>query len=297
VSLLLGAESRAAALDASPESIAAWSEGERERLKPPPPTPRAPKAQTVRVSDLDQNSSLAKTAKMIAELSESAISKSFATGLFEADTRTPEDYQKEVDAYIGKAEKRLPAVVMWRAYERGLGRLALFVRNDTDDPIRQLQVEIHIPGEGFAAFDEGDIESATMPERPVMLGKNVRSQFAAMSAINIAGLGLNRYDRYLPNIGPIGRGVRIDNYCSVRLTFDALDLYPQESADLTEVRLFTNPTLAGKTLAAEWSARSRDASGVMRGRIDIEVAATVPSLDELLAELERPADAGEDDED
>jgi len=29
----------------------------------------------------------------------------------------------------------------------------------------------------------------------------------------------------------------------------------------------------------------------------IEVAATVPSLDELLAELERPADAGEDDED
>ena len=297
VSLLLGAESRAAALDASPESIAAWIEGERERLKPPPPTPRAPKAQTVRVSDLDPNSSLAKTAKMIAELSESAISKSFATGLFEADTRTPEDYQKEVDAYIGKAEKRLPAVVMWRAYERGLGRLALFVRNDTDDPIRQLQVEIHIPGEGFAAFDEGDIESATMPERPVMLGKNVRSQFAAMSAINIAGLGLNRYDRYLPNIGPIGRGVRIDNSGSVRLTFDALDLYPQESADLTEVRLFTNPTLAGKTLAAEWSARSRDASGVMRGRIDIEVAATVPSLDELLAELERPADAGEDDED
>jgi len=297
VSLLLGAESRAAALDASPESIAAWIEGERERLKPPPPTPRAPKAQTVRVSDLDPNSSLAKTAKMIAELSESAISKSFATGLFEADTQTPEDYQKEVDAYIGKAEKRLPAVALWRAHERGLGRLAIFVRNDTDDPIRQLQIEIHIPGEGFAAFDEGDIESATMPERPVMLGKKVRSRFADMSAINIAGLGLNRYDHYLPNVGPIGRGVRIDNSDSVRLTFDALDLYPQETADLTEVRLFTNTTLAGKTLAAEWSARSRDASGVMRGRIDIEVAATVPSLDGLLAELERPADAGEDDED
>lgn len=138
---------------------------------------------------------------MIAELSESAISKSFATGLFEADTRTPQDYQKEVDAYIGKAEKRLPAVALWRAYESGLGRLALLVRNDTDDPIRQLQVEIHIPGEGFAAFDEGDIESATMPERPVMLGKKVRSRLADMSAINIAGLGLNRYDRYLPNIG------------------------------------------------------------------------------------------------
>jgi hypothetical protein len=233
---------------------------------------------------------------MIAELSESAISKSFATGLFEADTRTLEDYQKEVDAYIGKAEKQLPTVVLRRAFERGLGRLAIFVRNDTDDPIHQLQVEIHIPGEGFAAFDEGDIESATMPERPVMLGKKVRSRFADLSAINIAGLGLNRYDRYLPNIGTIGRGVRIDNSGSVRLTFDALDLYPQETADLTEVRLFTNPTLAGKTLAAEWSARSRDASGVMRGRLDIEVDATVPSR-ELLVELETSAGEGKDDED
>ena len=74
-----------------------------------------------------------------------------------------------------------------------------------------------------------------------MLGKKVRSRFAGMSVINIAGLGLNRYDHYLPNTGPIGRGVRIDNSGSVRLTFDALDLYPQETTDLTEVRLFTNP--------------------------------------------------------
>ena len=272
-------------------------EREREALKPSPPSPPAPNTETVCVSDLDPTSSIARTAKMLAELSESAIGKSFATGLFEADTRTPEDYQKEVDAYIGKAEKQLPAVVLWRAYERGLGRLALFVRNDTDDPIRQLQVEVYIAGEGFAAFDKGDIKSASMPDRPVMIGKKVRSRFADMSAVNIAGLGLNRYDHYLPNIGPIGRGVRIDNSGSVRLTFDALDLYPQETADLVEVRLFTNPTLAGETLAAEWSARSRDASGVIRGHLDIEVAATVQSLDELLAEPEEPADEDEDDED
>ncbi|MEX1172638.1 MAG: hypothetical protein WEG56_08495 [Chloroflexota bacterium] len=90
--------------------------------------------------------------------------------------------------------------------------------------------------------------------------------------------------------------MRIDNSGSVRLTFDVLDLYPQETADLTEVRLFTNPTLAGKTLAAEWSARSRDTSSVMRGRLDIKIAATVPSLDELLAELEKPADEDEDED-
>jgi len=60
--------------------------------------------------------------------------------------------------------------------------------------------------------------------------------------------GPNRYDHYLPNIGWIGRGVRIDNSGAIRLTSDALDLYPQEAADLTEVRVFTKPTLAGKTL-------------------------------------------------
>jgi hypothetical protein len=52
---------------------------------------------------------------------------------------------------------------------------------------------------------------------------------ADMSAINIAGLGLNRYDHYMPNIVPIGRGVRTDNSGSARLTFDALDLYPVAS--------------------------------------------------------------------
>jgi hypothetical protein len=35
----------------------------------------------------------------------------------------------------------------------------------------------------------------------------------------------------------------------------------------------------------------------MRGRLDIEVDATVPSRHELLAELEKPADEDEDDED
>ena len=42
---------------------------------------------------------------------------------------------------------------------------------------------------------------------------------------------------------------------------------------------------------------SRDASGVVRGRLDIEVAAKASSLDELLADPEKPAEDGEVDED
>jgi hypothetical protein len=35
----------------------------------------------------------------------------------------------------------------------------------------------------------------------------------------------------------------------------------------------------------------------MRGRSDIEIAATLPSLDELLSDVEKPAEDDEDEED
>ncbi len=42
----------------------------------------------------------------------------------------------------------------------------------------------------------------------------------------------------------LGRRVRIDNSNSVLLTFDPIDLYAEEVADLEEVWLFANPALA-----------------------------------------------------
>ena len=82
---------------------------------------------------------------------------------------------------------------------------------------------------------------------------------------------------------------------SSRLTFDALDLYAQETVPLDEFYLFSNASVyAGKTLTAEWTARARDVSGVLRGTLEIAVDTKVPAIDELLAD---PKEAeGEDDE-
>ena len=41
---------------------------------------------------------------------------------------------------------------------------------------------------------------------------------------------------------------------------------------------------------AKWNARSRDASGVMRETLEIEVDPVVPPIGDLLAETERPLD-------
>lgn len=291
ISLALEADSRAVAIDMSPGSIAAWSEREREALKPPPPAHTAPPAprRTTSVNPADELG-LKATARLLANLDES-VGKSF----WEADARTPEAYQKEVDAYLAKAAKVLPAVLLGRAHRARLGRVSVLVRNDSDDPIRQLQVEIYLPGSGFMAMDEGDIPMEALPKRPIALGNGGRSRLDALSGIDLRGLTMSRYDYGGPVVRAVGRGVRIDNSGSVRLTFDPLDLYPEETARLEDVWLIASPSLAGTTLVAEWSARSRDASGVMRDTLEIEVDPGVRTIDELLAvSSEPPVDDEED---
>lgn len=290
VSLHLAPGSRAAALDLRPEAVATWEERERHQLEPPPPEPTEPEQATINVSDLPKNSPLRKTAEMLAQMSgalETAMKASaLGPGAFgwEPDRRTEADYAKEVDDYIAKVKDELPGAIIKASHARGLGRMALVVRNDTDDPIHGLQVEVHISGDGVLALDEDEIPKTEWPSRPVMLGEGGRSRtrLGYLDGPAYPSVTIPRYGFETPALRL--RRVRIDNSNSVHLTFDPLDLYPEESTELEEVWLFVNAALAGTTLMADWSARSRDASGVLRDTLAIEVDAFVPSIDELLAE-------------
>jgi hypothetical protein len=301
VSLLLAPDSKAVAIDLGRDSVAAWAERERAALQPPPPTPAEREPRTIKVSDLPASSSLRTSAEMLAGMSGAidAAMKASAIGAgalgWEPDRRTPEDYAKEVDGYIAKASKALPSVLLKGAHARGLGRIGFLVRNNTDDPVHGLQVEVRIPAKGVMALDEDEIPAKDLPARPVMLGKGGRNRFDYLGGVSLAGLTAPRYDYMTPAMRSLGRRVRIDNSNSVVLTFDPLDLYAEEEADLEEVWLFANPALAGTTLTAQWSARSRDASGVIRDTLEIEVEAAVPATAELLAHAEERDD--QDDED
>ncbi len=287
ISLIVAPGSRAVSLDSNEDIVAAWAEREREAVKPAPPAP--PPKREVSVTEL-ADSSLQATVKMLAEMT-----KQINYPLVEPDRRTAEDYQKEVDTYIAKATKVLPALVIRRAYDQRLGRIALSVRNNTDDPIHQLQVELLFGAKGVMAVSEDvNVPDVALPKRPIMLGKATRSRFGALDAISLSSLRVPSYDRYLgPSVRAIGRGVKIDNSNSARLTFDPLDLYPQETADLDEFYLFTSIDHTDATLTGEWTARARDVSGVIRGTLGIEVDLKVPTIDDLLAE----ADEAEDEED
>jgi hypothetical protein len=275
ISLALDAGSRAVALALDPGSIAAWTERERAALRPEPP---APSAQRETGSAIRADFASKASAELLANL-EASIGKAF----WEPDARTLADYQKEVDTYLAKAVKALPAVLLGRAYRAGLGRVTLVVHNNSDDPIRQLQVEVHVPGSGFMAMDEGDIRMEDLPNRPVALGKGGRRRFDVLAGIDMPGLRLARYGYTSSAVRAVRRSVRIDNSGSVRLTFDPLDLYAEQATRLEDVWLIAEPALAGTTLAAEWSARSRDASGVMRDTLEIKVDPRVWTIDELLA--------------
>ena len=207
VSLLLAPGSRAVALDLGPEAVAAWVEREREALKPPPPPSPKPAEgdhRTIKISDLPQDSSLRTTAEMVASMSGiiEAAMKAGALGAgalgWEPDRRTPEGYAKEVDTYIAKASKAMPAVLLKSARARGLGRIAFLVRNNTDDPVDGLQVEVRIPSKGVMALDEGDVPTVNLPARPVMLGPGGRNRLDYLGGVSVAGLAAPRYDFMTP---------------------------------------------------------------------------------------------------
>jgi hypothetical protein len=291
ISLALARGCKAAAVDATEETIAAWEKREREALKPPPPLPSKP-ATTVPMDRL-AGSSLEASVNALAQLAAQMKDLPLGAGL-KPDTRTAQDYQAEVDGYIAKATKAMPGVLIRRTCERPLGRIALSVRNSTDDPIHKLRVELVIAAKGVMALLDDELPDAKLPKRPIMLRKAATSVFDAM-----------RTNFYAPDYGrplairSIGPRVEIDNSSSARLTFPTFDLYAQTSANLEEFYLLTNAAHAGKKLAADWSVRANNLSGVIRGTLEIEVGAYVPTIEELLAKADANVppddDAGDED--
>jgi hypothetical protein len=299
ISVLLSASSKGQPMDASEASLEAWIERERRACEPPPrPSPKRA-SRTIPVDDLDPESSLAQSARLIAEMAslrESALS-SFGAGLVKPDGRTREQYDEQVDAYLDKARAALPGVILKRAHERKLGLLTFSVRNETEQPIQSLLLEIMIPVDGVmavAAWD-ADLDKAVMPKRPIMLGEDKRSPFDGLTGLGYAPSLLGRPWLDIPTIASRGPRLSIDNSGSARLTFDDVDLYPEETVRLPEVFLYANAALhAGQTVTAQWSARARNLTGVMRGSLSVPMDSVVPTVEELLAEHQEESQAEED---
>ena len=290
ISLTLAPGCKAAAVDARQETIAEWETREREALKLPP---RHPKLATAFPTDKLAGSSLEASVNALAQLA--AQMKDFPLAGFKPDTRTVQDYQAEVDGYIAKAIEAMPGVLIRKTRQRRLGRIALSVRNSTDDPIHKLRVEVVIAAKGVMALTDDDVPDARLPKRPIMLGE------ARTSILDVMRVNAPDYSSFLqtPAIRSIGAHVEIDNSNSTRLTFPAFDLYAETSADLEGFYLLTNVAHAGTTLLADWSVRANNMSGVIRGAFEIEVDPHVPTIEDLLAKADAnvPPTGDADEED
>jgi hypothetical protein len=267
LSLIVRPGSRAVPLDLGDAALAPWIEREKAALAPPPAKPPAQPSTAHAFADREFG------------LGQKFAALALAGAMYEPDARTPEAYEGEVNKYIETATEVLPTVLIRRAYELEMGRIDLTIRNETDDPIHQLRVELYIRAEGVMAVSEDvDLPDVSLPQRPVEFGKGGRSRFG------LNGLSAFRSPYVSPVISAIGRRVTIDNSGSTRLTFDPIDLYPQESCDLDPFYLFVSSLQAGQTLPGEWTARAKDASGVLTSSVTIDVDPTVPTIDQLLAD-------------
>lgn len=286
--LLLIDRSRAAAVDTRPETIAAWAGRERASLEPPPPPPAA--KNVVRVNPGDPGGAILEALTK----APGPMMGAQLAGLMRRDERTRAEYDAEVERYIKKATKAMPAFLISRTCERGFGRIALSVHNPSDEPIQGLRIELAISAQGMLAIRQGQVGHAKLPKRPIMLGKATTPLLGGGIRHGISLSGLDRVR--IGAIESIGPHVEIDNGNSTYVTFPAFDLYAQATVPLDEFFLWTHVDHAGNPLVAEWSGRARSLGGVVRGSLEIAVDPSVPTIEELMEEPEPPTEPDDDEE-
>lgn len=295
ITVLLRAGSVAQGVDFGDDKVEAWIEAERQALKPPPEAPvdvtdedrqAGARGDEPAKQESDQRPSRQTVGELLTGFARAQSSVMAAANFFfEPDGRTREQYRAEVDAYLAKARERLLGVLVRSCYNRDLGRIGLAVRNETDDPMSDVRVELYVDVKLVRAIYEDEIPDVKLPTRPVMLGDQLRERFAALSGLQVAPyLSTPRFDA--SSYSSIGRRISIDNSGSARITFEVGDLYPRETADLDEFFLFVNYALDPRrltSLTAEWKVVTRNLSGVESGTLAIPLAPHVPTLEELLA--------------
>jgi hypothetical protein len=205
-----------------------------------------------------------------------------------AEDRSEDQYERQVERYIADCRDELPSALR-EAASAALVPVSFIVENATDDNYAQVVVKVYCPGD----VDGGEPSSYVsrnkgLPRRPRPFGPRQEAPYALQMPTYSAALasGLSA------GLSAPGPGFDIERGGSVRLTFDPVDVRPQQQHVLPETVL-----LPGKELSAvrvEWSATSTSVSGVVRGSFELPVVGEPWQLEEALAY--EPADGDDPDD-
>jgi hypothetical protein len=200
------------------------------------------------------------------------------------DQRTEEQYIKQIDTYLTKAQTSLADRAVWHLYRHAPAQLRLRVVNPTDTGFKAVRLDVHIPGEVKAVpasvIDLADGDLPALPQAPPPLGTPIDTFQAATDKLaNTRWLssGAMSTDRFRYGKGP---AFTVADTGSVTIAYRDFDLRPGAELALDPVPLWVREA-PGVTLEATWQATGDGVRGRLTGKIGIIITASTLDVDHL----------------
>lgn len=189
------------------------------------------------------------------------------------ESRGQKRYVEEVREYLTALDERWLPALADAAVDRGIAELLLVARNTAQVGVAGVEIQLSLPEDFDAAWDEGDLWQEDLPERPMMWGT-----YNAMT--------------FMPNIRstvspspPPGDMERRGGFLIV--TWEPFALTAKRSEPLAPVRLFVPETYGGHTIKVPWRAASVPGGEPIAGEVELTFAAEPVAPDALLLPRER----------
>jgi hypothetical protein len=185
------------------------------------------------------------------------------------DKRTEEDYEREVEEYLAKAEETVRDHLLHQRYESDGATLRLVVDNPTDRNFQKLVVTAHVHGDVVKWPSSVGVRvyaAPNWPAVPAVLG-TPRKLPGIERLLNPAALYPRAADRAIVN--PIPR-FEIEDTGSVTITYAAVDIRPRTPTALPAVAVMVREP-AGTILRVEWTATAENVDGKIEGELGVEV--------------------------
>lgn len=206
----------------------------------------------------------------------------------EPETRTEEEFETEVEAYLEQSRTDAPEQAKELYVQLGIAHLALTVENDTIRNIPSIEVTLTLDGEVFS-FDANRAPAAPLAVRPRPWGPIKRPVFPDTRAfLGLSDVG--RFSSMSAAIGPVAPPpFRTDNHGSTTIRFRPVDLRPGHAVSLPSVNVLVVRTPDVDVIRGRWHATSNGVDGIVQQEIEIALAEPIGLL-ELIEASRRKKD-------
>ncbi len=195
------------------------------------------------------------------------------------DRRSQEEYEAAVDAYAHRYEEALQERYLWRLWHHEPARLTLTLHNLAETNFEAVDLRVHIAGDVEAWPEEWQNQQTSepgFPKRPLRLG----TPTPGFDYSSVLAPRPTVYPTYNFPTPPLGAGFTVENTGSVTITFDDLDLRPEDQVSFDSVPLLVKAS-AGTVLSCSWTATARNVTGRLRGTFELTVAESTLDLSDL----------------